>query len=99
MPKLQRIRVDVLMVDGTEHVGIEIIGADRQRWSETAHRHKWPAQQDDPDLWLRFLAWAALWRLKLYPQGYDQFVQDVSVYELDEDAGEVDPSRPTTTAV
>ncbi|MFJ1461000.1 hypothetical protein [Nocardia sp. N2S4-5] len=98
MGKLQRITVDVLMVDGTEHTGIEIIGADRQRWSEVAPRHKWPTQQDDPDLWLRFLCWAALYRLRLYPQGYDSFCGDVSVYELDESAGEVDPTPPTTTA-
>ncbi|MFC8387047.1 hypothetical protein [Nocardia sp. NPDC057272] len=96
MAKLKRIRVDVLMVDGTEHAGIEIIGADRQRWSEAAHRHKWPSMQDDPDLWVRFLSWSALYRLGKYPQGYESFCADVSAYEVDE-GDEVDPTGPTTT--
>lgn len=94
---IQRLTVDILMVDGTEHTGIEIIGADRKRWSETAQRHKWPKQMDDPDLWLMFLCWAALYRLGKYPQGFDAFTNDLSAYEQHED--EADPTDPTTTGV
>lgn len=98
MGKIQRVTVDILMVDGTTHENVEIIGADRKRWSETAQRHKWPKQQDDPDLWLMFLCWSALYRTGKYPQGFDSFANDVSAYDMADDE-EVDPTAPTTTGV
>lgn len=93
---IQRLYIDVVMVDGTEH-HVEAIGADRHRWSMTAPKHKWPKMADDPDLWSGFLAWSALYRTGKYTQGYDQFTQDAAAWQMQEDAPDVDPSASTTT--
>lgn len=92
---IQRILVDVAMLDGTEHHDIVVTTADRMKLAATARRHKWGTLQDDTDRSITFLAWAALNRNGLYANTFDAFVNESETVTAPEEPETVDP---TTTA-
>lgn len=95
MTQLQRIVVDVRMLDGNEHSGVVVTTADRMKLAAVARRHKWGTLQDDPDRSITFLAWSALHRLGHYALDFDSFVNDSETVGAP-DVEAVDPTMPTT---
>ena len=96
---MQKIHVDVEMMDGTEHENIRVILADMIRYSDTARRHKWGGMEDDPVRAGAFMAYAAMTRTGSYPadKGFDKFTADVAMVMADfGDA--VDPTQTPTPA-
>lgn len=96
---IQRIRVDVAMLDGTEYNNLVVVTADRMRLAATARRHQWGTLQDDPDRSVTFLAWCAMARLGHFTGTWDDFVlasETVTSPDVDD---EVDPTRQATPVV
>lgn len=96
---MQKITVDVEMIDGTEHNDVRVILADMIRYSDVAQRHKWASLEDDPIRAGAFMGYAAMTRLGLYEptRGFDEFVNDVAMVSAD--FGEtVNPTPTATTA-
>lgn len=95
---VQRIIIDVEMIDGTEHLGIKTVVADQMRFSTARKKHNWPALADDPLFGCTFMAWAALSRLGKYSESWDQFCADAAAVS---EAGveDVDPSTATPSNV
>lgn len=92
---IPKITVDVEMLDGTEHEGIRVIGADLIRHADTAKRHKWGSLEDDPMRAQFFLGYAAMTRTGQYPKdtGFDQFIEEVAMVAAD--FGDGDATDPT----
>ncbi|MDK4334026.1 hypothetical protein [Corynebacterium accolens] len=82
---MQKITVDVEMIDGTEHNDVRVILADMIRYSDVAQRHKWPELEKDPIRAGAFMGYAAMTRLGLYEstRGFDEFVNDVAMVSAD----------------
>lgn len=82
---MQKIIVDVEMVDGTEHKDIRVILADMIRYSDVAQRHKWPSLENDPIRAGAFMGYAAMTRMGLYDKtrGFDDFVNEVAMVNAD----------------
>lgn len=93
---IQRIVVDVAMLDGTEHNAITVTTSDRMKLANTARRHKWGTLQDDPDRSITFLAYAALSRLGLFSGSWDDFVNASETVTAPDEAETVDPTATTT---
>lgn len=94
---MQKVTLDVEMLDGTVHEDVQVILADMIRHSEVAQRHNWPSIENDPLRGGAFLGYAAMTRQGLYPKdkGFDEFVNDVvMVYADFGDA--VDPTQTET---
>lgn len=81
---MQKMTVDVLMTDGTEHLGIEVIVADQVGYSTVRQRHKWPTLQDDPVLAGSYMAYLAMKRLGLFEGTWEKFTNSVSVVSSDD---------------
>lgn len=94
---IQRIIIDVAMLDGAEHTGVVVTTADRMQLAATARRHKWGTLQDDPDRSLTFLAWCALRRLGHFTGSWDDFVNQSETVTAP-DTEDVDPTRPVIPA-
>lgn len=96
---MQKILVDVEMLDGTEHTDVRVILADMLRYSDTAQRHKWPNMQTDMLRAGAFMAFAAMQRTGLFPveSGFDAFTNQVAMVAADFD-GVVDPTTAATPA-
>lgn len=99
---IQRKIFDVLMNDGTEHLGVVTTMADQVKLSRTARTHKWDldnaAGQIEGSV---FLVWHALNRSGRYPEGYEAFVGACETVAPSEEHGTngvelVDPTTPTT---
>lgn len=91
---LQKILLDVEMIDGTIHEDIRVIVPDMIRHTEVAQRHKWPTNaDDDPMRAAAFYAYAAMTRLGIYPKdkGFDDFVNEVAMIESEGMTDEVNP--------
>lgn len=99
MAKIQRIILDVAMLDGTEHTDVAVVVADRMKLSEVARRHKWGGLDTDPDRGMTFLAYAALSRRGLFSGTFDDFVNAAEVVAPQEDAVDVDPTVTAIPAV
>lgn len=95
---IQRIIIDVAMIDGTEHTGVVVTTADRMKLAATARRHKWGTLQDDPDRSITFLAWAALTRRGVFSGTWDDFVNQSETVTSPE-AEDVPPTVTATPAV
>lgn len=97
---MQKILLDVEMLDGTIHNDVRIILADIIDYSDTARRHGWGTIEDDEIRAAAFMAYAALGRmghLDRTTYGFDQFVNDVAMVYGDPYGGDaVDPTRPAT---
>ncbi|MBF6085299.1 hypothetical protein IU485_28420 [Nocardia cyriacigeorgica] len=87
-----RITVDVAMLDGTEHTGIQTTVADQMLYARTRRTHKWDSPQDDMLTFINFLAYAALRRLGLFAGSWDQFVEAAAA--VSETSDDVDPTSP-----
>lgn len=90
-------------LDGDE-VGsrtLQTTNPDMILWERTRVKHKWPAFDEAPIMWLTFLAWAAARRTKAIPltvtwEQWQADVLDVSgEVEDDEDDDEDLAGRPT----
>lgn len=94
---MQKILLDVEMLDGTIHEDIRVILADMIRHSEVAQRHGWPSIDNDQIRGGAFLAYAAMTRTELYPKdrGFDDFVNEVAMVSADF-GEEVDPTQTAT---
>ena len=82
---MQKVLVDVEMMDGTVHEDIRGILADMIRYSDVAQRHKWRSLEDDPIRGGAFLAYAAMTRMGIYDsnKGFDEFTNDVAMVSAD----------------
>lgn len=96
---MQKITVNVEMIDGTEHNDVRVILADMIRYSDVAQRHKWPSLEDDPIRAGAFMGYAAMTRLGLYDKtrGFDDFVNDVAMVSADF-GDELEPTERETPA-
>lgn len=92
---IQRLIVDVLMIDGTEFHDVIVTTADRLRYGATARKHKWGQSHEEPERFATFGAWAALVRTGVYTGTWEQFVTDSEAVAPQEAPDTVDP---TTTA-
>ena len=95
MSQIQRILVDVLMLDGTEHRGLATTTADRMKLADTARRQKWGTLQDDPDRSLTFLAYAAMCRAGHFTGSWNDFINACEVV-AGTDTEDVDPTLTAT---
>lgn len=95
---MQKILLDVEMLDGTTYNDVRIILADIIDYSDTARRHGWGTIEDDQIRASAFMAYAALGRMGCIDRttyGFDQFVTDVAMVYGDLDGGDaVDPTQP-----
>lgn len=82
---IQKIMLDVEMMDGTVHENIRPILADMIKYSDVSQRHKWRSMEDDPIRAGAFLAYAAMTRTGMYDAntGFDQFTNDVAMVYAD----------------
>lgn len=82
---IQKILLDVEMMDGTVHENIRPILADMIRYSDVAQRHKWRGMEEDPIRAGAFLAYAAMTRTGAYDanKGFDDFTADVAMVYTD----------------
>ena len=82
---IQKIMLDVEMMDGTVHENIRPILADMIRYSDVAQRHKWRGMEDDTIRGGAFLAYAAMTRTGVYDanKGFDDFTADVAMVYTD----------------
>ena len=94
---IQRIIIDVAMLDGNEYPGLVVTTADRMKLAGVARRQKWGTLQDDPDRSLTFLAYAAMHRLGHFAGSFDDFVNASETVSAPEVA-EVDPTQTSTPA-
>lgn len=97
---MQKILLDVEMLDGTMHEDVRIILADIIDYSDTARRHGWGTIEDDQIRATAFMAYAALGRMGHIDRttyGFNDFVSDVAMVYGDLDGADaVDPTRPAT---
>ena len=97
---MQKIWLDVEMLDGTMHKNVRIILADIIDYSDTARRHGWGTIEDDRIRATAFMAYAALGRMGYIDRttyGFNDFVSDVAMVYGDLDGGDaVDPTQPAT---
>ena len=82
---IQKIMLDVEMMDGTVHENIRPILADMIRYSDVSQCHKWRGMEDDPIRAGAFLAYAAMTRTGAYDagRGFDDFTNDVAMVYTD----------------
>lgn len=79
------MRFNVEMVDGTRHENVQAIVADQVKYSTTARKHKWPSASEDPLTFGYFVAFAAMYRLGLFTEGWEAFQNATADVELIED--------------
>lgn len=72
---IQRIILDVLMCDGTEHTGVVITTADRIKGESVGRRQKWGTLEESQQTYSTFWAYAALSRLGQFSGSFDDFIQ------------------------
>lgn len=82
---VQKIMLDIEMIDGTVHENVRAILADMIRYSDVAQRHKWRGLEEDPIRASAFLAYAAMTRTGLYDanKGFDEFTAEVAMVSAD----------------
>ena len=92
---MQKIMLDVEMLDGTIHENIRTTLKDQIRFGDVRARHKWPSMEEDPIRFGAFLAYAAMTRLGLYDanKGFDEFVDEVAGVSADFGDEPVDPTQ------
>ncbi|WP_330182824.1 hypothetical protein OHB26_03675 [Nocardia sp. NBC_01503] len=96
---VMRVRLDIEMLDGTEHSDIATTVADHMSYARTRRAQKWDAPQDDMITYLHFLGYAALRRLGLFPGNWDEFVSQAAAVAEAGEAEQVDPTSPVRTSV
>lgn len=92
---IQRIIMDVLMNDGTEHPGVVITTADRIKGESVGRRQKWGTLEESQQTYSTFWAYAALSRTGQFAGSFDDFVQaceTIAEYERED----VDPTGTAT---
>jgi hypothetical protein len=78
---------------------LQTVNADLVLWDRTRVKHRWPALDDAPFLWLTFVSWAAARRSRLIDPAitYEMWEADTLAIEAitDDDAAGDDAGRPT----
>lgn len=94
---MQRIVVDVEMIDGRKYEKVRVFLADMIRYSDVARRHKWGSMEEDTIRAISFMAYAAMVRTGLYDgdKGFDEFAAEVAWIENEES----EPVDPTQAAI
>lgn len=95
---IQRIILDVAMLDGTEYPDLVITTGDRMRLADTARRHKWGGLSDesDADRSSTFLAYCAMSRLGHFSGTWDDFITNSETVAAQGDPVVVDPTKTAT---
>jgi hypothetical protein len=94
-PRLTVPRIRVVPVDGEPYV-VQATNPDMVAYDMTANRHKWPAGQKAPLLWLNFLAWHAARRTAVIGSDvtFEAFRDGaLEITTADDDAVPVDPTE------
>lgn len=91
---IQKVTVQVLMVDGTLHT-VDTILADQIAFSTTRQKHSWPSATEDPILFGSFLAFSAMKRQGLFTGSWPEFCDAVAAIDA-EDPSPVDPTPAAT---
>jgi hypothetical protein len=87
---LPRVRV---LRDGQDPLEIQILNPDLLRWDVTRGKHRWGTMKDSPNLWMTFIAWAAMTRTGLTSQTWETFMAEtLEVLPVTETEG--DPAGP-----
>lgn len=90
---ITRMTFDVLMNDGTEHLGVTTTVADQMLFARTRRVHKWDSPQEDLLTFASFMAFAAMKRQGLFAGSWDEFVDQAAAVS-ETAADEVEPTRP-----
>lgn len=91
---INRLIVDIEMVDGTVHKDVGTTLADQMLFSKTRKVQKWDGPTEDPLLFLNFMAYAALRRNGLFEGGFDAFTNQCAAVGQSGD----EPVDPTQSA-
>lgn len=90
--RLTSPKLRVLMTDGAT-LEVQTDNRDLVRYEKTAARHKWPTMQEQPIVWLTFLAWAGLRRETQIPADvtWERFSEDLcrAVERAEDDDSEI----------
>jgi hypothetical protein len=97
-PKLSAPRVRVIR-EGHEDLEIQCDNRDMIRWDRTRVKHRWGKADDEPIVWLTFIAWAAATRTGATDDTYatwESIVLDVTPLDEDTEAPDEagDPTQP-----
>lgn len=88
-----RITLDIEMLDGTTYEGVRTVLKDQVSYSTTRAKHGWPTMQDDPTLFINFIAYSALKREGKFSGTWDEFCETCAgVGDASGDDDVVDPS-------
>lgn len=91
-----RLILDIEMLDGTVHEDVTTTIADQVLYSKTRQKHNWPGIQDDPTLFMNFLAYAALKRIGKFTGTWDEFAnQCAGIGEAGSE--DLDPTQKATS--
>ena len=95
MTTIQRIILDILMCDGSEHRGVVITNADRYKGESTGRRQKWGTLEESQQTYMMFWAYAALCRTGQFVGSFEDFI---NASETIAEAGveDVDPTATVT---
>jgi hypothetical protein len=95
-PKLSAPRVRVIR-EGHEDIELQCDNRDMIRWDRTRVKHRWGKADDEPIVWLTFIAWAAATRTGATTDTYEVWESttlDVAVQQDDPEAEAGDPTQP-----
>ena len=95
---IQRIILDVLMNDGTEHTGVVVTNADRYRGEQTGRRQKWGTLEEAQQTYAMFWAYSALCRTGKFAGSFDDFINASETVDQHDEAEDVDPTETVTPA-
>lgn len=98
-PKITSPRVTVIR-EGFDPLEVQTDNRDAILWDKTRIRHKWGRQDEQPYIWLTFLAWAAARRTGAIPADLKYEVWETQVIDLDAQTDEDDDEigNPTQEA-
>lgn len=95
---IQRIEIDVLLDDMSEH-HITVSNPSLVAWDRTRAMRKWPTAVEAPQIWSTFLAWHQMKAQGLVTCELEEFETKrclaAQFVDDEETAADVDPTQPT----
>ena len=91
---LQKMHLEVEMVDGTVYTDITPTLADQMAYSRTRQSQKWAPMSEDPITFVNFLAFSALRRRGDFDGGFDKFCNEAVAVGESEPSEDVNPTQP-----
>jgi len=86
----------IVQREGQDPLEIQTANPDLIRWDRTRIKHKWPAFEEAPFLWLTFISWCAARRTGVIPPDLTYEVWEASVVDVAPAPEEDDElARPT----